>query len=226
MEERKKRKNVTAKSKKKKKHSNNKKPETLKRNKKHRNKKRKQLLARKKKQEKRKRLLIELLITLGISIFLLTALSIFLLAFPKIEGYSMVPTLNDQEIFIVYKPAKIKRFDLVYLKNSSGEKSIRRVIGLPGEEIQYKDDDLYVNNELKAERFLSHSQEENQEPVVSDFKLYDLFEVEAIPEKKYFVLGDNREYATDSRYYGFVDEKEIIGVVKARIFPLHAMTQF
>ncbi|MEI5990137.1 signal peptidase I [Enterococcus crotali] len=189
-------------------------------------KRQKELLALKRKRAKQKKLLFELLITLVVTTLLVVLISVFLLAFPKVEGYSMVPTLNDQERLIVYKPAKIERFDLIYIKNKLGETSIRRVIGLPGEEIQYKGNELYINNELKAERFITRNEEQSEEPAVADFKLKDILGVSNVPKSQYFVLGDNREYATDSREYGFIETKDIVGVVKIRFFPLHGMRQF
>ncbi|WP_321384326.1 signal peptidase I [uncultured Enterococcus sp.] len=179
------------------------------------------------KKRKQRKLIIELALTFSLSIILLYVVTVSVFVLPKTTGYSMVPTVNDKERLFVYRWGNIKRFDLVYMKNANGERSIRRVIGLPGEEIDYRNGELYVNNELKAERFLSTvTKGESDEPLTVDFKLFDLLGTAQIPDKEYFVLGDNREYATDSRYYGFVDEKDIIGVVKARIFPFYDMRQF
>ncbi|WP_254909577.1 MULTISPECIES: signal peptidase I [unclassified Enterococcus] len=171
--------------------------------------------------------LVELGLTLAICILLLILMNLFVFSISKFEGYSMVPTLSDQDRLFVSKLSKIKRFDLVYIKDGNNEVSVRRIIGLPNEQVAYRDDELYINNELKAERFLSKRiREESEEPITENFDLYDLFQKDMVPPNKYFVLGDNREYATDSREYGFVDEKAIIGIVKAKVFPFYDMRQF
>lgn len=181
----------------------------------------------KKSRMKRNSKLIEISLTLGIVFLLIVLMNLFVCKVSKFEGYSMVPTLNDQDRLFVSKLSNIKRFDLVYIKDANNEVSVRRVIGMPNEQVAYREDELYINNELKAERFLTKQVEEvEDEPSMENFNLYDLFKTDVVPSNKYFVLGDNREYATDSREYGFVDEKAIIGVVKAKIFPFYDMRQF
>lgn len=171
-----------------------------------------------------KKTLKELIITLGVTVMLFFILFIAACSLPSANGYSMTPTINDQDRLIVYKWGKIKRFSLVYFRNP--EKSdwlIRRVIGRPGETFEYRSGILYINGAEIPERFLPSIFEEGANtPVTADFQL----EEGKIPEGKYFLMGDNRAYATDSRYFGLVDEKEIQGTVIARIFPIHSLGQF
>ncbi|MTD38284.1 hypothetical protein GIX45_06545 [Erwinia sp. CPCC 100877] len=61
---------------------------------------------------------------------------------------------------------------------------------------------------------------------IEDFTIKGLTGRPAISKGEYLVLGDNRPYATDSRYYGLVDEKEIIGIVEMRILPFHKVRWF
>ncbi|MCB5951423.1 signal peptidase I [Enterococcus sp. BWT-B8] len=170
----------------------------------------------------------ELMIALLIAAVLFGLLFWVTVRIPKIEGYSMTPTINDQDRLFVYKWDSIQRFKLLYFEvPETGEAMVRRVVGLPGEELYYKNGSLFINGEEIPERFLSSVfSEAAAEPMTEDFTLKEIAEVIRVPDDCYFVLGDNRLYATDSRYFGFVKKEDIFGLVKARIFPIHAMRQF
>lgn len=146
------------------------------------------------------------------------------------EGYAMTKVLNDKDRLVVNKLGEVKRFKMVYFKiPHTKEVSIRRVIGMPGEEVHYKNDELYINNKLVPERFLEQAISEARQSgllVTQDFTLKQITDVIQVPKNKYFVLGDNRQFANDSRNYGFVDAKDIIGVVELRYFPFHTATGF
>lgn len=160
--------------------------------------------------------------SLTMTLFLLVFFSTC--ALPTVNGYSMTPTFNDQDRLIVYKWGEIKRFSLIYLRNPEKKDwLIRRVIGRPGELVEYRKGVLYINGSEVPERFLPSLVEEGTDtPITADFQQAG----GKIPNGKYFVLGDNRSYATDSRYFGLVDESEIKGTVVARIFPIHGLRQF
>ncbi|WP_254907230.1 signal peptidase I [Enterococcus sp. 7E2_DIV0204] len=174
----------------------------------------------------------EIIITVMIVSILFGILSLTVFTLPKVEGYSMTPTLNNNDRFFVNRLGKVQRFKLIFFKiPNSQETSIRRVIGLPGESIQYKNDQLFINQQETVERFLQkqlNHAKQNEELVTDDFQLQQLPNVkyDTIPKDKYLVLGDNRQYSTDSRYYGLIDEKDIIGIVEMRILPLHRLASF
>lgn len=130
----------------------------------------------------------------------------------RVDGSSMVPTLKDGDFLLLKKYDKeIERFDIVVLKNGS-DKLIKRVIGLPGEHIEYIDNELYINHEKIVDIKLFTK--------TNDFMLEDLG-VSVIPDDYYFVLGDNRTNSTDSRIIGLVSKKDIQGTVDFRIFPFN-----
>ena len=125
----------------------------------------------------------------------------------------MVPTLLEGDIMILdkigYRINGLKRFDIVVIKYNN-EKIIKRVIGLPGDYIEYKDNILYVNGkEIK---------EEYKRDITNNFSLKDLG-YEKIPENKYLVLGDNRSISKDSRIIGLIDKEDIEGYTGIIVFP-------
>ena len=125
----------------------------------------------------------------------------------------MVPTLLDGDIMILdkigYRINGLKRFDIVVIKYNN-EKIIKRVIGLPGDYIEYRDNILYVNGkEIK---------EEYKRDITNNFSLKDLG-YEKIPENKYLVLGDNRSISKDSRIIGLIDKEDIEGYTGIIVFP-------
>lgn len=195
-------------------------------------KKKKKLRKRRKQLKSTRELWKEIGLTILIVLFLFIILSTTIFALPKSEGYGMAPTVNDGERVFVNRFGTVRRFNLIYFKvPDSGEKSIRRVIGLPGENIQYKNDHLFINQQESIERFLQSQlkrAEQNEALWTDDFRLSQIpnNKFDRIPKGKYLVLGDNRPYSSDSRYYGLVDEKEIIGTVEMRIWPLHKLKSY
>jgi signal peptidase I len=124
----------------------------------------------------------------------------------KVDGKSMTPTFNDGEILLLNKfDHSYQRFNVIVFQYK-GEKLVKRIVGLPGETIQYENNQLYVNGELVEETF-THE-------VTEDFQLNT-----TIPAHYYFVLGDNRLDSLDSRYIGLISEDDIEGVIGFSIFP-------
>ena len=138
----------------------------------------------------------------------------------QILGPSMNNTLNSGDLVLlnraVYKFKNIKRFDIVSFNYSDTKYLVKRVIGLPGEKIEYKNNVLYVNDKQVDEPFLS------KEVSTEDFSTMDLG-YETIPRDMYLMIGDNRADSLDSRdpKVGLVSKKEIIGKVSIRFWPLN-----
>ncbi|GGC89714.1 signal peptidase I [Enterococcus wangshanyuanii] len=196
----------------------------------------KQQLKKKKIQQQRckrqqlKLLLKQLVLTVGISLVLFSTIIYFTIRTPKMEGYAMTTTLTNNDRVLVSKVSELKRFKMVYFKHpQTKEKTIRRIIGMPGEELYYKNDQLYINNKLIPERFLEKAVAEAKQSgflLTQDFSLKQTTNAERIPEDKFFVMGDNRQFSSDSRDYGLIDKKDIIGIVELRVFPIHAAAHF
>ena len=143
----------------------------------------------------------------------------FIITPALVDGSSMEPTLSDKNLVMInklnYKLNEIKRFDVVVLNNNN-DKLIKRIIGLPGEHIEYKNNSLFINGFLIKEEYYHE--------LTDDFKLESIGYLN-IPGDKYFVVGDNRNNSIDSRMFGLVDKKDIIGNVNYRIFPLNKINK-
>ena len=128
---------------------------------------------------------------------------------------SMNPTLNDGDYGYAIKTKhalnNIKRFDIVIFKleeNNEKKDLIKRIIGLPYEEIEFKDDsDLYVNNVLIEQNFIDKETKKLTNIGLKQKKFI-------VPENQYFVLGDNRGISYDSRNFGYIEKNSIFGILK------------
>lgn len=136
-----------------------------------------------------------------------------------VDGESMLPTLNNGEYIIVntweYQVEPVNRFDIIVFRRLDGTYFVKRVIGLPGEEIAIINEKLHVN-ELVIEEPHIH---EEYPHMISDFLLSYLSPQDKISSNSYFVLGDYRSQSLDSRHFGFINESQIVGKVEIVYFP-------
>ncbi|SFC63855.1 signal peptidase I [Alkalibacterium subtropicum] len=180
-----------------------------------------------KKPQKEKTLLQEILSTF-IYIVVITGLflsvRIYLLAPVSVEGASMEPTLQDGDRLLLNKVGDIDRFDVIVFPSpeDNDKQFIKRVIGLPGDEITFQDQTLYINGDAIEEDYidLSGVSESDLQSLNSNFSLASIEGVEEVPEDAYFVLGDNRVNSKDSRSFGFIDKNQVTGKTRLRIWPL------
>lgn len=147
----------------------------------------------------------------------------FLFAPIKVQGASMYPTYHDKDIIIVSKMSKIERFDqIVFQSPTEDELYIKRVIGLPGDTVEMKDDVLYVNGKAYKEDYVNRQTDDpNQLRITENFTLEQLVNEKKVPEGKYFVLGDNRLRSSDSRHYGLISKDAIYGEAKLTVYPFN-----
>lgn len=141
-----------------------------------------------------------------------------------VKGDSMDPTLIDGERVIALKNTEIQRFDIVTFPapDDVGKNYIKRVIGLPGDTVEYKKDVLYINGKKYAEPYLDEykSKLTDGQPLTDDFDLNELYGSEKVPAGELFVMGDNRRISKDSRIIGTIKEKDIMADVKFVFWPI------
>lgn len=142
-----------------------------------------------------------------------------------VDGESMEPTLFDGNLLmvnkVVYNLENVDRFDVIVFHANQQDDYVKRVIGLPGDKIEYKDDKLYINGKYIEEKFLEPYRNVNSnEPFTEDFTLEEITGNAEVPEGKLFVMGDNREDSLDSRSFGFISQKQLVGKVDVKYWPL------
>jgi signal peptidase I len=153
----------------------------------------------------------DILVACAIAIFIV----IFVVQPVKVEGTSMQPHLVDQErIFVnrfIYRFTDIRRGDIVvFLYPRDQSKSfIKRVLGVPGDEVEIRRGMVYVNGSRIGEPYLS--------PELRDFRS---FHKVIVPSGEYFVLGDHRNSSNDSRNWGFVARDLIYGKAIFSYWPI------
>lgn len=152
------------------------------------------------------------------------AIRTFLFAPVSVEGDSMNPTLEHEDRLLLNKLASIERFDIVVFPapGEPDKQFIKRVIGMPGDEIAYRDQTLFIDGEEVVEGYVDLTQESQEltEYYNGDFTLSSLQGVENVPEDMLFVLGDNRTNSKDSRSFGFIPLDSVIGETSLRIWPI------
>jgi signal peptidase I len=122
----------------------------------------------------------------------------------KIEGESMMPNYLNAEYLLTEKVTyylnKPQRGDVIVLRPpltvSEGDEFIKRIIGLPGETIRISGGRVYINGKLLNEPYIASSVTTNGGFFLSNDSDF------TVPQDEYFVMGDNREHSSDSRYWG------------------------
>jgi signal peptidase I len=156
----------------------------------------------------------DLIISLAISAFII----IFLYQPVKVEGTSMMPSLDDQErIFVnkfVYRLEAIQRGDIVVFRypRDPSKSYIKRVIGLAGDRIRIEDGAVYLNGKPLAEDYvpLAYADQRSTPETV-------------VPANSYFLLGDHRTMSNDSRDFGPVEAEFIYGKAVFGYWPMDRM---
>jgi signal peptidase I len=161
-----------------------------------------------------------------IAVLLAAVIRYFLFAPIVVDGLSMMPTLKDQDRMIVnkfsYEIGKPKRFDIIVFHAPEHKDYIKRVIGLPGDRIEYKNDTLYVNGKAYKEPYLDqYKKQVTDGPLTDDFKLEETKAgVKRVPKGELFVMGDNRRFSKDSRHIGTIPMSKVIGKTSVVYWPI------
>jgi len=167
----------------------------------------------------------------------------------RVDGHSMDPTLADSEYLLVINKLPIDRFDIVVASETENGKTkeiVKRVIGLPGDTIEYKNDVLYINGKETDEPYLKEyiqkfkedklqstysgkGFEENGELFRQMAQIAEAFTVDKdgsatftkkLLDDEYLLLGDDRIVSKDSRQVGAFKKDQIKGEAVLRLWPL------
>lgn len=172
-------------------------------------------------------------------------LALFLTAFVfqsyQVDGPSMAPTLNDQDRLIVTKVANTwskitrdsyipPRYEIVIFNHtgnfdgqlSSEKQLIKRVIGVPGDRVVIKDGLVTVYNDERPEGFLVDREGPEKNTIGPTPGNVE----ETVEEGEVFVLGDNRDNSLDSRTFGTIRSKDLVGELSLRIYPFDKANKF
>jgi signal peptidase I len=153
----------------------------------------------------------DILVALAIAVFIV----IFVIQPVKVEGTSMQPHLADQDrIFVnrfIYRFADIRRGDVVvfWYPNDRSKSFIKRVMGIPGDEVEIREGVVYINGSRLYEPYLS-----------PEYRDYRSFPRVVVPCGQFFVLGDHRNSSNDSRHWGFVAQDLIYGKAFFSYWPI------
>lgn len=162
-------------------------------------------------------MLREILESVVIAVVLAILIKLFLFQNFAIPSGSMEPTLYSGDYIgvnkIIYKLSEPKRGDVIVFKYPIDPKRefVKRLIGLPGETIQIRDNRVFIDNKIIEQPFL---------PVGLNYPNYGPFK---IPSGKYFMMGDNRPHSNDSRSWGTVPQNNIIGKAIFIYWPVKRM---
>lgn len=159
-----------------------------------------------------------------ISLIVVFVITQFLVRPVRVDGLSMYPTLEDEEVgfsnIIGLRTSELERYDVVVVHLQDRQRYIvKRIIGLPGETVEARKGVLYINGNELEEPYLESDyvkkwNEDNDGYFTNDFgPVY-------VPENSYFILGDNRQHSSDSRNYGSFHKDLIKSKGVFVIFPL------
>jgi signal peptidase I len=157
--------------------------------------------------------LFDLAKTIIIAALIVIPIRIFIFQPFIVKGESMQPNFQNNDYIIVdqlsYRLRDPKRGEIIVFKlKESNQKLIKRIIGLPGEKIEIKENQIIIQDEILTEKYIPASFQLGQD---KDFLL---------EQDEYFVLGDNRNASYDSRRFGLISRKDIIGkaLINIRFF--------
>lgn len=160
------------------------------------------------------RFLRDVLETVLPALLIAVLINVFVGQATRVEGQSMEPNLHTDQRLVVekvsYRFHGPQRFDVVVLEMPSqgDELLIKRVIGLPGETVEIKDGHVYINDEQLQESFTDEMTQPGRYGEVT------------VPPLHVYVLGDNRDRSNDSRSFGPVPIKSVVGRAWLSYWPL------
>ena len=123
----------------------------------------------------------------------------------EVTGDSMIPTLEPGQYLIASRPHRLHRGDVVVLRRPERPiEVVKRLIGLPGEHVELRAGQTFVNGHELREPYVRGSGPSGEW---------------TLDEDEYLVLGDNRDRSSDGRAFGPVPRRAVVGVVRFRYWP-------
>lgn len=182
-------------------------------------------------EKSKKRELVDWIKSIAVAFVFVIAIRTFIFTPIIVDGSSMMPTYEDGDKVLVNKISKqlsgIERFDVIIFEAPIGENYIKRVVALPGDNIAYENDILYINGEALEEPYLNEYKEQlmDNAPLTYDFTLESSTKYTEVPEGYLFVLGDNRRKTADSRdpRVGLVPIDKVLGKANIRFYPFDSI---
>ncbi|MCD8914342.1 MULTISPECIES: signal peptidase I [Staphylococcus] len=177
-----------------------------------------------------KKEVIEWITAIAIALVLIFIINSFVAKSYTVRGDSMHPTLKDGEKVIVnvigFKMGGLEKGNVIVFHADKNADYVKRVIGTPGDSVEYKHDVLYVNGKKVKEPYLDYNQKhKSYNEITGSFQVKNLPNANGsnkIPKGKLLVLGDNREVSKDSRSFGLIDNEQVVGKVSLRYWPFTA----
>jgi signal peptidase I len=137
-----------------------------------------------------------------------------------VEGNSMEPNFHDHERIIVsrldYILGSPQRGHVIVFRHEAGTYLIKRIVGLPGEQVELHDGKVYIDGTPLTENYVSG--------LCETFSCRN--QIWTLDDDQYFVLGDNRNSSLDSHQFGPIRGDQIVGRVRMRYWPLEEMNLF
>jgi signal peptidase I len=161
-----------------------------------------------------------------LTVLIIAFIFLFIVAIIPVAGNSMNPSLSDGNLVLVSRINNYfggyKRGNIITFTTNDKKSYVKRIIGLPGERIDYLNGSLLINNVSYNESYL------NSDVKTSNFMFEDICNLNkcpkgVIPKNMYLVLGDNRIDSKDSRELGLISIKEIKGKIIYKIYPFGAL---
>lgn len=151
--------------------------------------------------------------TIIIAVLIALVLRSFVISPFKVSMTSMYPNLQPDDLILVekltYRFRDPKPGDVLVFHSPLGDNKdfVKRLIAVGGDEVEGKDGKIYINKELLQEPYIKSSPNFSFSPIT-------------VEKGKFFVLGDNRDNSLDSRNFGSIERKEIIGRVLFIFWPM------
>ncbi|MEX0895980.1 MAG: signal peptidase I [Patescibacteria group bacterium] len=173
--------------------------------------------------------LLDLIETLMIGLSIFAVVYLFLMQPHQVSGDSMYPTLETGDYVLTdkisYRMGEPQRGDIVVFHappaaqcpQGTGCDYIKRIIAIPGDTVEVRDQEFYVNGNKLDERYLDEDVDTTAHSFIGN-------RAATMGEDEYFVSGDNRPRSSDSRAWGPISSKDIVGRAFFRYWPMSALS--